>query len=151
MSPYIGLQIKPQNDVLGVGLSFMVWTEARGKILTDSRRSSPCLMQVLSQAFGSSGPVHRCGLKFLNTTFPHPMGCKSGPSANQNASAETDITRCLAFQQVIISNIHMSQTRQPVQAQMPLLTRRKRMSSLISFDIHVNVYILSAYLSYFIF
>ena len=55
MSPYISLQSKPQDVVLEVGLSFMVWTEARGKILTDSRLPSPSLRQAHRQALERQG------------------------------------------------------------------------------------------------
>ena len=107
-------------------LGFLLWTEAKDspQPIRDSlaRATGPRLRWAL----GSSGPVHRCGLKCLNTTFPHPMGCKSGPSADQNAFGRNRYNRGASQQQ------QPHKQCQPVQALTPLLTRRKRMPFLKS-------------------
>ena len=114
-------------------LDFRLWTEAKDSPQPNSRRSSPCLRQVLSQAFGSSGPVHRCGLKCLNTAFPRPLGRKW---ANE----------WLHRTRIVRSNRGASQQQQPhksnssgrVKPLTPLLARKKRKSSLMSLPFLVH-------------
>ena len=80
-------------------------------------------------SLGSSGPVHRCGLN-LNPEHasPHPMGCKSGPSADQNAFGRNRYNRGASQPQ----QPHKSNSSGRVKPLTPLLTRKKRMPSLRS-------------------
>ena len=77
-------------------------------------------------SLGSSGQVHRCGLKFLNTAFPRPMGRKLVISDHTIGYEETEATKAS------LSIIHISKIPGQVKPKAPLLARRKRMSTLMS-------------------
>ena len=127
MSPYIGIQSKPQDVVLEVGLSFMVWTKAKDSPLPIRH----CLVRVsgskLEWPLDRQGRSTDCGLKCLNHTFPRPLGRKR---ANE----------WLHQTRIVRSNRGASQQQQPhksnssgrVKPLTPLLARRKRRPSLRS-------------------
>ena len=116
-------------NVTYLEIGFPSMNRGQGSSSTDSRQSSlPCLRIIARVTLGSSGPVHRCGLKCLNTTFPHPMGCKSGPSADQNAFGRNRYNRGASQQQ----QPHKSNSSGRVKPLTPLLARKKRKSSLRS-------------------
>ena len=100
----------------------------QGSFSTDSRQSSPCLRQARRQALDRQGRSTRSGLLCLNNTSPHPMGCKSGPSADQNAFGRNRYNRGASQQQ----QPHKSNSSGRVKPLTPLLARKKRMPSLTS-------------------
>ena len=76
--------------------------------------------------FGSSGPVHRCGLKCLNTAFPHPLGVSTSQQMTLLALHSHRYIRGASQQQ----QPHKSNSSGHVKPLTPLLARKKRMPSL---------------------
>ena len=126
MSPYIGLQIKPHMSRIWK-LDFHLWTEAKDspQPIRDAlaRPSGPRLRWAL----GSSGPVHRCGLKCLNTAFPRPLGRKRANEWLHRFENDRSIRGASQQQQP-----HKSNSSGRVKPLTPLLARKKRMPSLTS-------------------
>ena len=121
------LQLKPQMSRIWK-LGFHLWTEARDRPhrLRDSlaRASGPRIRWAL----GSSGPVHRCGLKCLNTVFPRPLGRKWAKEWLHRTRIVQSIRGASQQQQP-----HKSNSSGRVKPLTPLLARKKHMSSLRSF------------------
>ena len=119
MSPYIGLQIKPQMSRIWK-LDFHLWTEAKDSP-QPIRDSLARATGQSSSDLGATGPVHRCGLN-LNPehAFPRPMGRKWA-------------NKWLHRTRIVRSNRGASQQQQPhksnssghVKPMTPLLARKK--------------------------
>ena len=103
-----------------------IMNQGKGSSLLNSRQSSPCLRIRARVTLGSSGPVHRCGLKCLNTTSPRPMGRNWVQWLHRSR-----IDRYIRG--AFLSIIHISKMSGRVKTPTQLLARRKRMSSLRSF------------------